>query len=248
MVGMLIVTGLMALVALLYWLLVATEGTYLGARVVTQLYDLTASGYDKIKDLHYVDEVRYLGLPLVEALANVPLPRVLDVAAGTGRLPLALLRTRELEGRIVAVDRSSRMLIEARATLSDCDGVVTLVQGDAEALSFGDSAFDCVTCVEALEFMGNPAATLREMVRVLRPGGVFLLSNRVGTDAWLFPGRLCGRGQLERCLSALGLEDIETQPWQVHYDLIWSRKPLPSHPGGPQGEELPIPGCGTTKG
>lgn len=228
--GMLIVIALVALGTLLYWLFVATEGTYLGAGVVTLLYDATASRYDKIKDLSYIAEARYLGLPLAEVLGDVQSPRVLDVAAGTGRVPLALLRAGEMEGSIVAVDRSPRMLRRARAALSDCDGTVALVQGDAGALSFGDNSFDCVTCLEALEFMPRPGETVSEMVRVLKSRGVLLLSNRVGIDAWFFPGRLCGRGRLERSLGELGLERIETQRWQVHYDLIWARKPSASDP------------------
>ena len=231
--GMLIAAALLALAALLYWLLVATEGTYLGARIVTLLYDLTANRYDKIKALHYVAEARYVGLPLVEALGGVRSPRVLDVAAGTGRVPLALLRAGESAGPIIAVDRSSGMLGEAKAALAGQHGAVTLIQGDAAALSFANGAFDCVTCLEALEFMWDPAETVSEMVRVLKAGGVLLLSNRVGTDAWLLPRRLCGRGRLERHLGELGLEEIQTQRWQVHYDLIWARKPSASALGRP---------------
>ena len=224
MTGIVIASALVGLGALLYWLLVATEGTYLGGRVVTLLYDATATRYDRIKDLHYVNEARYLGLPLARVLGNSETPRVLDVAAGTGRVPLALLQTWEFEGLIIGLDRSYRMLKGARSALANWDGTVALVRGDAGALSFGENAFDCVTCLEALEFMWNPAETVREMVRVLRPGGVLLLSNRVGADAWLFPSRLCGRGRLERHLAELGLKDVETQRWQVHYDLIWARK------------------------
>jgi len=84
--------------------------------------------------------------------------------------------------------------------------------------------FDCVTCLEALEFMRDPGGAIREMARVLRPGGVLLVSNRVGRDAWFFPGRLCGRGRLEWCLRELGLGEVTTERWQVHYDLIWARK------------------------
>jgi len=231
MAGALIAVVLLGLAALLYWLLVATEGTYLGVRVVTLLYDATAGRYDRIKDLHYVDEARCLGLPLAGALAGPELPRVLDVAAGTGRLPLALLRTGELEASITALDRSSRMLSQARRTLSSCDRAVALVQGDAGALCFGDQVFDCVTCLEAMEFMEDSLAALAEMVRVLKPGGTLLLSNRVGRDTWLFPRRLCGRGRLERHLGVLGLGAIETQRWQVHYDLVWARKPLSADSG-----------------
>jgi hypothetical protein len=62
------------------------------------------------------------------------------------------------------------------------------------------------------------------MIRVLRPGGLLLLSNRVDKDAWLFLARMCGRGKLEGHLRRLGLEKITTQRWQEHYDLIWAYK------------------------
>ena len=211
---------------IIYWLLVITEGTYLGTRVVVWLYDWTAKKYDRIKDLHYVNEALHLGLPLANALAPVREPLILDVATGTGRVPIALVHRRDLESIIVGVDRSRRMLAEARKALQDLDGRVSLIRQDALALSFDSEAFDCVTCLESLEFMGNPRAVIGEMVRVLKPGGILLLSNRVGVDTWFFPRRLCGRGRLEGYLSQLDLEKIDTRRWQVHYDLTWARKSI----------------------
>lgn len=215
--------GTVAIIALLYWLLIVTEGTYLGPHVVTLLYDWTAPRYDRIKDLRFVHEMQRLGIPLAQALESASSPRVLDVATGTARLPLALLRQADLHGRIVGLDRSVPMLAHAQAATGDCDRL-TLMQGDAGALPFQDESFDAVACVEALEFMWSPAAVVHEMERVLRPGGVLLVSNRVGLDARLFPGRLCGRGRLERFLARAGFASVETERWQVHYDLIWARK------------------------
>lgn len=224
MLGLGVVAAIGGLGAILYWLIVLTEGTYLGTRVVVWLYDWTAKRYDRIKDLHYVNEAFYLGLPLANALASVREPMILDVATGTGRVPIALVHQQDFESAIVAVDRSRGMLTEARAALQDLDGCVTLIQEDAPALSFDTNAFDCVTCLESLEFMGDARAVIREMVRVLKPGGILLLSNRVGMDARFFPRRLCGRGRLEAYLTQLELEKIRTQRWQVHYDLTWARK------------------------
>lgn len=219
-----VVPGTLALVGLVHWLLVATEGTYLGPKVVTLLYDWSAARYDGIKNLRYVDEARCLGVPLAHRMRHIRRPWVLDVATGTGRVPLALLRTWGFGGTVVGVDRSLRMLSEARSALGDRDGRVVLMREDAEALSFGEDVFDCVACLEALEFMRDPGGAVREMARVLKPGGVLLMSNRVGRDAWFFPGRSCGRGRLERCLGELGLGEVTTERWQVHYDLIWARK------------------------
>lgn len=215
----------LALAALIHWLFVTTEGTYLGPWVVTLLYDWTASRYDRIKDLRYVDEVRYLGIPLTQSMEHIRSPWVLDIATGTGRVPLALLRTWGFCGTVVGVDRSLQMLRRARMALGGF-GRVILARGDAGALSFGDNTFDCVTCLESLEFMRDPEMGVKEIVRVLKPGGVLLISNRVGKDAWLFPGRLCGRGRTERFLRELGLEEVTMRRWQVHYDLIWARKTL----------------------
>jgi len=218
--------GLVLVVIVLvgYWLLVTTEGVYLGPRVVTLLYDWTAERYDDIKQLNYIDEAGRLGIPLARRLQAVRSPRVLDVATGTGRLPLALMRQFQFHGTVVGIDRSRGMLCEAEDAVAVYDDRISLLQEDAEALSFPDACFDCVTCLEALEFMPNSPAAIQEMLRVLKPGGVMLVSNRVGKDAWFFPGQLCGRGEVEDYLRELGLGGVRRELWQVHYDLIWARK------------------------
>jgi len=143
---------------------------------------------------------------------------------------LALLREPDFQGTLVGVDRSELMLERARAALPECDGRVTYLRGDAEALGFADSVFDAVVCLEALEFMPHAARAVREMSRVLKPGGQMLLSNRVGADARFYPGRLCKRGRLEQFLREIGLENVVMQRWQVHYDLVWARKPRADAP------------------
>ena len=215
----------LAVSLLAYWLLVITEGTYLGPRVVTLLYDWTATKYDRVKNLHFVNEAYFLGHPLREGLRAYADPTLLDVATGTARLPLAVMAQDGSRGRFFGLDRSRRMMNEARTALSVCDGSVALVQGDVEALPFADERFHGVTCLEAIEFIRDPHRVLAEMARVLMPGGVLLVSNRIGRDARFFPGRMAGRGRLERALGALHLESIRTQRWQVHYDLVWARKP-----------------------
>jgi SAM-dependent methyltransferase len=229
-----IVPGVLALAGVLYWLLITTEGTYLGPRVVALLYDWIARRYDRIKGADYVNEARYLGIPLVAAMDAVPQPRVLDVATGTGRLPLALLREPDFGGQVIGVDRSAGMLAQAQVGLQEYADRVSFLRQDAEMLSFGDAIFDAVTCLEALEFMGHPVAVLRELVRVLKPGGLLLLTNRVGPDAPFYPGRLCGRGRLEAQLGHIGLVEVRTQRWQVDYDLVWARRPRQAQPGEAQ--------------
>ena len=117
------------------------------------------------------------------------------------------------------------MLAEARRKPAGVQQeALCLARADAGRLPFPDAIFHAVACIEALEFTQRPRETVREMVRVLRPGGVLLVSNRVGCDALAYPGRLCGRGRLERALHRLGLEAVESERWQVYYDLVWARK------------------------
>ncbi len=210
--------------ALLYWLLIIGEGTYLGPKVVARLYDWGARSYDRVKALSPLDEAHYLALPIIRRLGTIQRPLVLDVATGTGRLPLALLRQPDFQGHVVGLDLSRRMLAQAKAKTAWCYTRLDLIQRGADILPFRDGSFDLVTCLEALEFMPDPRRTVAEMVRVLRPGGLLLVSNRVGWEARLLWGRYCGRGRLEKLLAASGLQEITTRPWQTYYDLVWARK------------------------
>lgn len=89
---------------------------------------------------------------------------VLDVACGTGLVALAAER---LGASATGVDRNPVMLEVARGH-SDA---VTWVEGAAEDLPFDDGSFDAVTCQFGLMFFGDRGAAVREMWRVLRPGG-----------------------------------------------------------------------------
>lgn len=91
----------------------------------------------------------------------------LDVACGSGRLTLQLLRRTGAGGRAVGLDFSARMLQVASRTAR---GPV-YVRGDALALPFPDATFDAVTIAFGLRNLADPARGLREMRRVLRPGG-----------------------------------------------------------------------------
>ncbi len=210
--------------ALLYWQLSLAEGVYLGRRVVVWLYDRFAPRYDVTKQFSARDEARFLGQPLAQALANMGAPLVLDVATGTARLPLALCRQPDFAGRVIALDLSRQMLRRAAANLAAHRDRVTLLWQDASRLPFTDQVFDAVTCLEALEFVPDARAALAEMVRVLRPGGVLLLSNRIGSGARWLPRRTLSSRDFAALLESAGLEQVQVRAWQVDYDLLWARK------------------------
>jgi demethylmenaquinone methyltransferase / 2-methoxy-6-polyprenyl-1,4-benzoquinol methylase len=91
---------------------------------------------------------------------------VLDVATGTGLVAVELAQ--RYGCRVVGLDRSADMLGEA----SRRDGLITgLVNGRAERLPFADATFDHVTFTYLLRYVDDPAATVHELSRVLKPGG-----------------------------------------------------------------------------
>ncbi len=234
--------------ALAYWQLIVAEGTYLGPRVVAWTYDLVARRYDGIKQFQPRDESWFVAGPVLRALHAVYQPVVLDVATGTGRLPQALLRD-HFHGRIIGLDLSSGMLKQARAKLQTYgDDQICLIRQDASHLPFEDEAFDAVTCLESLEFMPRPLDVLAEMVRVLAPGGMLFVTNRVGHEARFLPGRAFPRPTFREALAELPLRDVEVRAWQVQYDLAVARKAGDLEPRG-QGNDgfasmIQCPICG----
>jgi ubiquinone/menaquinone biosynthesis C-methylase UbiE len=237
--------GLVALGLLAYWQLVIAEGTYLGPRIVALMYDWSAKAYERIKQYNPGDEQWFLGLPLARSLELIPAPLVLDVATGTGRLPRALLRQPPFEGRVIGLDLARRMLAEAVDRTAQFADRLTYIWQDARNLPFDDDTFDAVTCLEALEFTPDPREILAELVRVLRPGGVLLTTNRIGRDAKLLPGRAFPREEIEDTLRQFPLEDIKVQVWQMDYDLVWAIKAGKPRGGGvrPLPEILRCPTC-----
>jgi demethylmenaquinone methyltransferase/2-methoxy-6-polyprenyl-1,4-benzoquinol methylase len=103
---------------------------------------------------------------LVSRVEAGPGDTVLDVATGTGAVALELVRQHGCD--VVGVDQSAGMLAEARRR---ANGRVRLVEGSADALPFADGEFDALTFTYLMRYVDDPAATLRELARVVRPGG-----------------------------------------------------------------------------
>jgi SAM-dependent methyltransferase len=231
------IAAAIALLAILYWQLVVAEGTYLGPRMVARTYDWIAGRYDAIKQFSPREESWFVAAPLLRALAGETAPLLLDVATGAGRLPMALLRE-HFAGRIFGLDLSLGMLRRALAKLRPFGDQVRLIWQDAAHLPFDDGVFDAVTCLESIEFFADPVAALAEMVRVLRPEGVLMVSNRVGWEARLLPRRAISRSRFEQELARLGLRDVQVRPWQVSYDLALARKEGQRAGGGAEEQAL----------
>ena len=220
---LLLILVLIALV--IYWLFFFTEGAYLGERVVVWLYDLYAGRYDSIKNWDLQDEVEYLAEPFVAQVEEKRRPPlILDVAAGSGRLTLAVRLGDMLpDARWVLLDASRRMLQQARQRLGQ-DERLHYVQHTAQHLPFDADQFDVVSCMEALEFLPDPAAALDELVRVLRPGGLLFITNRTGMRLQLMPGRVWSRSQVFQLLKARDLRNISIRSFLVDYEWVTAVK------------------------
>lgn len=108
---------------------------------------------------------------LVSRIEAGPADEVLDVATGTAAVAIELAHRTGC--RVVGLDQSPEMLKTGRsrveaAGLSDR---IRLVEGSAEQLPFADDSFDALTFTYLLRYVESPEATLRELARVVRPGG-----------------------------------------------------------------------------
>lgn len=134
---------------------------------------------------------------LVSAVVPVPGERVLDVATGTGMVAAELLA--RCDCSVVGIDQSGEMLSAARARFDgEAPSRVELIEGQAEALPFADGSFDALTFTYLLRYVDDPRATMRELARVVRPGG------RVASLEFGVPGREGARAAW-RFYTAIGL-------------------------------------------
>lgn len=102
---------------------------------------------------------------------------ILDIGTGTGADAVALARLVGPRGRVVGLDRSADMLVEAGRRVQESALPLEFAQGDASALSFGTNSFDRCRAERVLVHIADPAGAVREMVRVTGPGGIVVASD-----------------------------------------------------------------------
>lgn len=141
-------------------------------------YDLAAPGWSrKLDRLGFPDAYeallrRVLGED-APGVAGAQL-RVLDCGVGTGALSRALARVVPDPFKLDAIDISPRMLERAGRCLGDTGLDVSLRQGDVRDLPYDTGVFDLAMTGHVLEHLADPGVALREMVRVLKPGGLLI--------------------------------------------------------------------------
>lgn len=171
-----------------------------------------------------------LNLWLVGLLAITPQSRILEVGFGPG-VALDALLERASDGLVAGVDTSELMVQQARSrhTAAIASGRLEVRQGDVAALPYGEATFDIACGTHVIYFWPDPLASVRELRRVLRPGGTLALGyqerghmpaqalNTTGTIA----SRLYGPGEVEQVVRDAGFTQVRVE---VQGD--------PVHPGG----------------
>jgi demethylmenaquinone methyltransferase / 2-methoxy-6-polyprenyl-1,4-benzoquinol methylase len=138
---------------------------------------------------------------LVSAVQPANGQRILDVATGTGMVAAELLSRADCA--VVGVDQSPEMLAGARARFAhEPRSRVELIEGEAESLPFADASFDALTFTYLLRYVDDPAATMRELARVVRPGAR-VASLEFGVPPWA-PARAAWRFYTAVGLPSLG--------------------------------------------
>jgi demethylmenaquinone methyltransferase / 2-methoxy-6-polyprenyl-1,4-benzoquinol methylase len=143
-----------------------------GKQVAVELFEGLPPRYDELAAaLSFWQDPRWRRA-MVAAVGASPEDRVLDVATGTGMVAEQLVR--RYGCRVVGLDQSAAMLSRARSKLASDPRLgdrVELVEGEAERLPFGGAEFDHLTFTYLLRYVDDPGATLREIARVVKPGG-----------------------------------------------------------------------------
>ena len=145
---------------------------------VASMFDAIAPKYDllnRVLSLGIDQQWRRQAVKVAGAALERPPRRILDVATGTADLAIEALKLGPEE--VVGVDIAEEMLAVGREKLRQrhLDHRITLQRGDAEALEFEDGAFDVVLVAFGVRNFENLGAGLRELRRVLRPGGALVV-------------------------------------------------------------------------
>jgi len=143
------------------------------------LFSPLPARYDRLADFLSFNQNEAWRLAAVDAIARGlangvagSRPLVLDVASGTAGVAIELAR--RTGGTVVGVDLTEQMLRQGAANVarSPFAGRIKLAIGQAERLPFADASFDALVFSYLLRYVADPQATLTELARVVKPGGV----------------------------------------------------------------------------
>jgi SAM-dependent methyltransferase len=149
---------------------------------------------------------------------------ILDVGFGQGRTAAILVRGGH---HVIGVDPSPTMVAQAAArNRAACrDGRAVLLHGDGITIPFPDNSADASITAHTIYFMPDPAATIADIARVLRPGGWLVIACRTSDDdipAWIDPNiyRIRSADEITAMLRAAGFDHVEHEPGDTETHFI----------------------------
>lgn len=145
------------------------------AAKVAGVFSSVAPRYDLMNDVMSLGLHRWWKAFTISICGVRPGWRVLDIAAGSGDLALSFAQRVGATGEVYLTDINPAMLTLGRDRLIDEGILIPAVQCDAERLPFPHGYFDCISVAFGLRNMTRKESALREMWRVLRPGGRLLV-------------------------------------------------------------------------
>ena len=139
-------------------------------RFAQNLFTPLPQRYDRLAELLSFGQNGRWRRAMISRIEPAPGLSVLDVASGTAGVALGLARA---GATVVGVDLTEQMLRQGQRNVADArmGDHIRLVAGRAEQLPFDDAAFDALTFTYLLRYVNDPEATLRELARVVKPGG-----------------------------------------------------------------------------
>jgi demethylmenaquinone methyltransferase / 2-methoxy-6-polyprenyl-1,4-benzoquinol methylase len=144
------------------------------AKRVGEVFDSVSRNYDLMNNLMSLGLHNAWKKTLIDTSSLKPKAKILDIAAGTADLTLAFAKANK-DYKILQTDINHSMLMEGQKKLINNGLIIPAITCDAEALPFADNYFDCVTIAFGLRNMTKKENALREVYRVLSPGGKVLI-------------------------------------------------------------------------
>jgi arsenite methyltransferase len=159
--------------------------------------EFDADNSRRLEGVYTTDDVVAQRRATLEALALSPGEHVLDIGSGPGLLAASMGEAVGPGGRVAGVDPSESM--RAMASARTAPAPMEFVAGDACSLPFPDDSFDAAVSTQVYEYVADMPAALREVHRVLRPGGRLLV---LDTDWDSVVWHSSDRGRMQRVLQA----------------------------------------------
>jgi demethylmenaquinone methyltransferase/2-methoxy-6-polyprenyl-1,4-benzoquinol methylase len=149
------------------------------------LFAPLAGRYDRLAEILSMGQNRRWRTAMVEHITGANAGLVLDVACGPARVSRAIAE--KTDAHIIGLDLSESMLFQGKSNVAAnaLQDRITLVLGRGEQLPFPDATFDALTFTYLLRYVADPAATIAELARVVKPGGpISSLEFAVPTAPW----------------------------------------------------------------